>query len=209
MEDFKVLIQSRSVNNVIDLTQFVDRLNFPFNREKRNLYQAVLEHLPDGILILTKTGQRVYANSAAQDVCAQLSASTTDSDYTPKEIWQVCQTLFNQRFVLAHYPALSMSEVQVEPSRALEVWVQWLKLPDEDAYLLVTLKDRLQSIRNLAALEAKHYGLTAREAEAWLLRRVGYNYQDIAAQLYISVNTVKKHLKSGYAKQRAHLDWDE
>jgi DNA-binding CsgD family transcriptional regulator len=72
----------------------------------------------------------------------------------------------------------------------------------------VTLEDRKQSTQKAAIAEAKKYDLTPREAEVWLLRRAHYSYKEIAAKLYITVNTVKKHLKSVYAKQQVNL-WSE
>ncbi|NJR70496.1 MAG: SUMF1/EgtB/PvdO family nonheme iron enzyme [Synechococcales cyanobacterium CRU_2_2] len=44
--------------------------------------------------------------------------------------------------------------------------------------------------------EIQRYGLTHRESEVWQLHRQGYSYDEIAGQLYISRNTVKKHLKA-------------
>ncbi|NEQ50076.1 MAG: LuxR family transcriptional regulator, partial [Leptolyngbya sp. SIO3F4] len=40
-----------------------------------------------------------------------------------------------------------------------------------------------------------------READVWILHRIGLSYQEIAARLYIALNTVKKHMKNVYAKQ--------
>ena len=48
----------------------------------------------------------------------------------------------------------------------------------------------------------KRYSLTPREADVWQLRQQGATYQEIAQELFISVNTVKKHLKSILAKQQ-------
>jgi DNA-binding CsgD family transcriptional regulator len=40
----------------------------------------------------------------------------------------------------------------------------------------------------------------------WVLRRTNHSYDDIALALYITVNTVKRHLKSIYAKRKQVLD---
>ena len=45
------------------------------------------------------------------------------------------------------------------------------------------------------------YGLTEREGEVWMLRLQDYSYQEIADKLYLSINTVKKHMKTILAKQ--------
>ena len=49
--------------------------------------------------------------------------------------------------------------------------------------------------------EIERYGLTPRQAEVWRLRQQGYEYSEIANQLFISVNTVEKHLKNIQVKR--------
>ena len=60
----------------------------------------------------------------------------------------------------------------------------------------------LNSRHYLALTEADRYGLTPREAEVWLLRRANRPCKEIAVDLRISLNTVKKHMKSILAKQK-------
>ncbi|WP_114474368.1 LuxR C-terminal-related transcriptional regulator [Halanaerobium sp. DL-01] len=52
----------------------------------------------------------------------------------------------------------------------------------------------------LIALSEKRYNLTARESEVLNLLISGKNNREIAAELYISINTVKKHLSHIYMK---------
>jgi DNA-binding CsgD family transcriptional regulator len=83
----------------------------------------------------------------------------------------------------------------------LRVRTQWLELKENNkSYLLVTIEDQYLATRNLASLEAKNYGLTPRETQIWLLRRTHCSYQEIASRLYITLNTVKKHMKNIYRK---------
>jgi DNA-binding CsgD family transcriptional regulator len=84
--------------------------------------------------------------------------------------------------------------------------VRWLDLEKSgNPYLLVTVEDRLQSTQNAALTDVKKYGLTHREAQVWLLRQAKHSYKEIAAQLYITINTVKKHMKNIYAKQQSDI----
>ncbi len=48
--------------------------------------------------------------------------------------------------------------------------------------------------------DVQKYGLTSREAAVWFFRQSNYSYKEIANKLFISVNTVKKHMKNIYAK---------
>jgi DNA-binding CsgD family transcriptional regulator len=57
--------------------------------------------------------------------------------------------------------------------------------------------------------EVDKYGLTPREAEVWLLRRAKYALKEIATELSISLNTVKKHIKNIHAKREIVLYMEE
>jgi uncharacterized caspase-like protein/DNA-binding CsgD family transcriptional regulator/energy-coupling factor transporter ATP-binding protein EcfA2 len=61
--------------------------------------------------------------------------------------------------------------------------------------------ERFLEISDAIRLECKKYGLTAREAEIWILRRQNKSYKQIASELYIALDTVKKHMKSIHAKR--------
>lgn len=54
--------------------------------------------------------------------------------------------------------------------------------------------------QSLILAEIERYSLTDREAEVWKLRQQGTSYKEISKQLFISVNTVKKHLKNIFTK---------
>jgi DNA-binding CsgD family transcriptional regulator len=60
----------------------------------------------------------------------------------------------------------------------------------------------MRTMKNNAIADAKPYNLTPRETEVWSLKQTNYTYKQIAATLYISVNTVKKHIKNIYFKQQ-------
>jgi DNA-binding CsgD family transcriptional regulator len=72
----------------------------------------------------------------------------------------------------------------------------------EFSCLIVTLEDRQQTLHNLAIADTQKYDLTTREAEIWQMRLQGQSYQAIASELYITQNTVKKHVKNILAKRR-------
>ena len=91
-------------------------------------------------------------------------------------------------------------------SDRLRIRVRWFKFDlGSSPYLLVLLEDQIQSAQRLAISEVDLYGLTPREAEVWLLYRTNYTYKEIAAELYISINNVKKHMKNIRTKQQMAL----
>jgi DNA-binding CsgD family transcriptional regulator len=120
----------------------------------------------------------------------------------PKEIWRVCQALIDSRQSYGNQLVIMESEITTDESSAIRIRTRWFNLDDaKHPHILVTLEDKNQSTQSLAIAEAKKYDLTPREAEIWSLRRANYSYKQIAAKLYITLNTVKKHVKNIRAKQ--------
>ena len=99
--------------------------------------------------------------------------------------------------------------------REAEVWRlrkqghTYQEIAQELFITISTVKKHVNSIlskQQLARVQSnddnKRYSLTPREANVWQLRQQGATYQEIAQELVISVNTVKKHLKSILAKRQ-------
>lgn len=169
---------------------------------KDAFFQGLIEGFIDGILILTQQGQWINANNNARKICGLLDPNSSQSDGIPEEIWQVCQSLVDSQSLYPNQPVIIESEVRTHQLMALRIRARWLNLDTfSDPCLLVILEDRYQSMQRTVIAESKQYGLTPREAEVWLLRRLDYTFQAIADQLFISLNTVKKHMRNIRAKQ--------
>ena len=170
------------------------------------LLQGVLEGITDGILILSDRGEWIYHNYYAHCICQQLNQHTEPDQMAvpivPEAIWQTCKALIESRELYADQPIVMESEIASTRSHIYRVRVRWLTLDDpKHPYLAVLLEDRRQSLQNRALAEAVLYDLSPRQTEVWLLRRAGFTYQQIAIELYITLNTVKRHLKDIRAKQ--------
>ncbi|GAB4198965.1 MAG: hypothetical protein Fur006_49240 [Coleofasciculaceae cyanobacterium] len=175
-----------------------------------SLFKLIVESFFDGILILTDQGEWVESNEFARQICTQLTPNQSRSNSVPQEIWLVCQSLIESYSFSPQQSASIESEMTANRSMPLRIRVQWLKLNAINRpCLLVILEDRSQSLHNLAISEVDKYGLTSREAEVWLLSRANYSRQRIAAELCISLNTVKKHLKNINAKRKMAFDLHE
>lgn len=169
---------------------------------KLDLMQAVIESFLDGIFILTIQGELVHANEGALHICQQLSGGI-DKFQVPDEIQRICQSLIESRQLFPDQNISIESEIETYKSVKIRIRARWLQSNESNEnYLLVTLEDRKQTNQSIAISEAIKYGLTERESQVWLLRRANYSYQEIAEELYITINTVKKHLKNIYAKQQ-------
>lgn len=166
-------------------------------------FQAILESLVDGILILDKEGEIVHANAQANYLCQQITTNRDDSSQLPQEILRVRQSLLECHQIFPHRQMIIESEVITAHSTTLRLRGRWLHIGDGScSYLIITMEDCQQSLANLVSADRRKYGLTSREAEIWSLRRTNHSYKEIAAKLYISENTVKKHMKSINAKRK-------
>lgn len=175
-----------------------------------SLLKAIIEGFVDGVLIVTEQGECIHANECGRKICHQFSQWNSQGNSIPQSIWHVCESLIDSRELFPDQRMIIEAAIELSDLATFRVRVRWLELAaNESSYLLVTIEDRNQSTHNAAIAEAKKYGLTPREAEVWLLRRANYSYKEIAAKLYITLNTVKKHMKSVYAKQQGNLWEDE
>lgn len=168
--------------------------------------QAVLEGFVDGILVLTAEKEQKYANAMATHLCHRLSDG---GEAIPQEIWQVCEALIDSRESYPNQSIVIESEVDTGGGK-LRIRAHWLMLDiSHPPCLLVRLQDQNQAVQGLAIAEAQTWGLTERETQVWILRRSGCSRKQIAEDLYIAVDTVKKHLKNIQNKRQSYLDEEE
>jgi len=199
------LLEQYQKNTSIQRSKYYQRKTKSANIQpvsKLDLIQAVIESFVDGIFILTTQGELVHANERARHICQQVSGGI-DQCEIPDEIQRICQSLIESRQLFPNQNISIESEIETYKLVKIRVRVRWLQAnQSNENYLLVTLEDRKQTNQNMAISEAIKYDLTERESQVWLLRRANYSYQEIADELYITINTVKKHLKNIYAKQQ-------
>ena len=171
--------------------------------EQFDLLKGVIEDLFDGILILTEQKDLIYVNESARKILCQLNQGRAHPSLVPQEIWQVCQFLIQSRSLFPNQHWMIESRIFTEESMALDIRVRWLNIESlQLSCLLITVEDRDKAMKNIAVEEAQSYRLTRREKEVWLLHRDRYTYKQIASELCITPNTVKKHMKSIHAKQK-------
>jgi DNA-binding CsgD family transcriptional regulator len=171
------------------------------------LLQTVIESFVDGILILTAKGEVLHINEYARQICYNINPGKGSSQSAlPEEIKRVCKSLIESRELFPEEKIFVESEILLKESVEILIRARWLELSNrEQNFLLVTLENRNQTNLSMALADAKKYGLTEREVEVWLLRKANLSYREIANRLYITINTVKKHVKSIYAKQQRML----
>ncbi|TVQ10204.1 MAG: LuxR family transcriptional regulator [Leptolyngbya sp. DLM2.Bin27] len=166
------------------------------------LLNAVLEGFVDGIVVLAEDGTWVHSNQKGRILCRDLGDGHS-SNLLPAGIRAMGQYLVESREL---YPEALLELTQEFTSRSgqqIRARAKWLNLPMMDqAYLLVSLENKTRSAQSTALLEAMQYDLTPRERAVWVLKRANRTYEEIAQELYITINTVKRHMKSIYAKRK-------
>ncbi|XWK88252.1 MAG: LuxR C-terminal-related transcriptional regulator [Phormidium sp.] len=173
--------------------------------ELSNLFQGILEGFMDGILIITQSGDLLHANQTAKRIFQQLSAGEFLS--IPEEIWQVCQSLIESKNLFPSEKIVLESEITQDNAVHFRLRVRWFMIEQmSEEGVLVTIEDKHQSLREIVNSDVHQYDLTPREAEVWLLYKANYSYKEIAEKLYITINTVKKHMKNIHAKRKPLMD---
>lgn len=196
-----MLTQSPSIHNC---STTLERPN-PLSESLDSVHlQKVIESFFDGILVLTEQGDWVQANTQARQICDRITQSQRQPHGVPEQIWHACRMLIESSNLPLDRAGILETELATDRSTPLRIRVRSLKLSaTAHPYLLVILEDRYQSTQNLALAEAERYGLTPREVDVWLLRRTNHSLKEIADHLYISLNTVKKHMKNIQAKRES------
>lgn len=170
-----------------------------------SILQEVIAELVNGILILTEEREIVFANECACRILRQINQNM-GADPIPKEIWYICKSLIEIRALFPEQQWLINTKVCLNSSVSFDVQARHLKLKKPDKYCVVlVLKDQYQLVKNIALEESREYGLTDREREIWLLQRANYTYKQIASELFIAPNTVKKHLQNIHLKKNFYL----
>ncbi|MEL6161834.1 MAG: helix-turn-helix transcriptional regulator [Cyanobacteria bacterium J06623_5] len=182
------------------------------------IFSAVLGSLQDGFIIASQSGHIHQVNAPAQRICQLLTGHTElqtnmaaaahsgeQINQIPTEIWRVCQSALQNKDVLSFSKIGLDADIILPKVGTVRLRVQNITVAKQP-YLLIVMEDRQQTIRNKALSDAALYGLTERETEIWQMRLRGAAYKEISTALWISIDTVKKHVKNILAKQRSHQD---
>ncbi|MBD2727068.1 helix-turn-helix transcriptional regulator [Nostoc sp. FACHB-892] len=180
-----------------------------YESKRADFLQEVIEGLEDGILILNHTGEVVHANASARRLCCKFNQGNFNQNFVPSAIWNLCESLFNNRDLFSDKLLILSDEIVLDKSNIFRIRVRLLDLDGfEVPCLLVTIENQYESVKNVALTEVKKFDLTPREAEIWFLYRSNYSYKEIATKLYITINTVKKHMKNIHTKRQANMSYD-
>lgn len=166
------------------------------------LLNAVLEGFVDGILVLAEDGTCVHSNQKGRAICRDLGDGN-GANFLPIGIQVMGRHLVESREAFPETLLELTQEFTSRSGQQIRARVKWLDLPvTAQSYLLVSLENKTRSAQSTALIEAVQYNLTPRERAVWVLKRANRTYDEIAKELYITVNTVKRHMKSIYVKRK-------
>jgi len=186
-------------------------ISYPSSPHKDMKINDLVNLFPDGVLVLNHEGDVVFSNTYANQICQKLLEETPATAPVAEEIWQLYQLLkkAGEGAIAPERLALMEGEFFTGPSHDIRVRIQTIHLDQmEGICFLIVLEDRQETVRRAAIAEIKKFKLTPREAEVWVWRRMGMTYHEIADKLFVTIDTVKKHLKNIYAKRDA-TGWAE
>lgn len=170
--------------------------------------EEALTKLTSGILIVTEGKQTLYANDCACRILRQINQERQSSDTIPKEIAYLCNYISDvrRRFPGQHW--ITKTKICISSAATFSVTARYMKLESlGQSCIIFEMRDQYQLVKGIALEEAKEFGLTERETEIWLLQRANYTYKQIASELFIAPNTVKKHMQNIHLKQKSALNY--
>ena len=188
-------------------TQVGELLNLP-GQEQIDIQDPVVEEaltkLTNGILIITEGKKLLYANECACRILRQVSQDRRSSEAIPREISYLCDSIAEVRRQFPGQHWIMKTKICINSSVAFSVIARYMRLDSLGKHcVILEMKDHYQLIKNIAVEEAQQYNLTERETEIWLFQRANYTYKQIASELFIAPNTVKKHMQNIHLKQKA------
>ncbi|MFB2981095.1 LuxR C-terminal-related transcriptional regulator [Microseira sp. BLCC-F43] len=170
-------------------------------------WQILAESLREGLMIISRNVKPVYVNRQAKELCQTLAENDPSWAGLPEVVSEICHKLIKNGNG-SDQPVIL--ECQAAGGQTIRVRASWLNSYASDdsrgtgraQYILVFLENRNEILQEELQFEQQKYQFTDREMEIWSLLRQDYSYQEIAATLHISLNTVKTHVKNIYAKKR-------
>lgn len=149
----------------------------------------------------------MHSSPRAQQLCQALQTAAVSNSKTvsakaiaalPPTVAQVAQCLIERRQLFPEQPIQLLQDESLSGTPArIRVQAEWIDPhPGQSAGIVITLEDRKAIASQRALFDAQRYRLTQRETEVWELSLLGLSYAQVAQELFISLNTVKRHMKN-------------
>ena len=161
-----------------------------------------------GFILLDPHGTLMQSSPKAQKLCQALQ--TEDASVSqevspvgvnaplPPKVTKVAQRLIENRRQFPDHPIRLLQDESLFGEKArISIQAEWIETDaGEPVGVVVTLEDRQAIAYQRALFDAQRGRLTHRELDVWELSLWGFSYAQIAQELFISLNTMKRHMKN-------------
>ena len=176
------------------------------------IFEALLEQLfpSQGLVLLDAHGHLLQSNTKARKVCNSLNGGNLNTQHgcvyeamnLPSEIQSLYKEILNSKSVLSDQRVKLHEDIILEDSTRIRLNAEWVQIGIKGShYVLITIEDLTELSHQQALFDAYRYNLTSRELEVWKLYLQGLSYRQISEKLFISINTVKRHMKNIHSKR--------
>ncbi|MEM9446669.1 MAG: helix-turn-helix transcriptional regulator [Verrucomicrobiota bacterium] len=177
--------------------------DFPNTQDYLAAFKMFLGHLQpsQGFLLLDKSGQLIQSTAKARQLCLLLQAerqsASQQSISLPYQVIKLYELLMDSRIEFPGQPLQMFEKVMLDNGVQISINAEWVYLGDNLSHcLLVKLENVSQTMNQRALCDACRYNFTPREIEVWALCLQGLSRSQISQRLFITMNTVVKHMKS-------------
>jgi len=199
-------IQSPSYRDSVTDSITVDYLAIVFETFLDRIFPS------QGLLLLDQTGQLIQSSPQARQLCSALKAPEAAARRTipaqgqsllPDQIHTLVQGLIESRDLFPNQSIQLQDQLTLSDNTPVHIQAEWINLGSQSSpCIVVTLEDLTEVTHQRALFDAYRYHFTPRETEVWELHLQGLSYREISEAFFISLNTVKRHMKSIYGKRR-------
>lgn len=197
--DQQDIIDLKALTNYLS-ARLSESMLYEYNENMKNIFMAFTEQSSTGLIIFGKHFTVKYYNEVAQKICKQFGEYNNKLncvDFFIKNI--VANNSFawvsgmEKTVLLPSFEQITITIMPIENKGCFD---------KENQLFMVLFKTNTepQDRRLLNNHETAPYNLSFRELEIVRLVMNGYSNQEIANDLFISLNTVKKHLSQIFAK---------
>ncbi|MDA0268223.1 MAG: helix-turn-helix transcriptional regulator [Cyanobacteria bacterium] len=188
---------------------------FPLSIQTVDYLELIFETFLDqvlplqGFMLLDQQGNLLQSSPKGRLLSQTLQLDTNgdaasgEAIALPPQIHHLAQSLVESRSLFPDQDFQLQDDVWLANNSQVCLQAMWVRLAQHPALIVITLTDVTAAIRQRARFDAYQYQLTPREREVWELHLQGHSYQQMGETLSITLNTVKKHMKSIHGKRRA------
>lgn len=163
-----------------------------------------------GFLLLNQKGELIQSSPQGKVLCEAIQGDLPESGKRdrklPSAIADLASHLIESRELFPKLKVQLQDDVFLEASTRVRIQGEWIDLDSQHPpCMVVTLEDLTKVAQERAVFDAHCYQFTQRETEVWELYLQGLSYRQISEMLFISLNTVKLHMKHIHSKRKSEV----